>query len=137
MKALRIAYYIIFTLSALVSVNFILAAFQYRFNVVDWGLLIIALIIFAVQIAGLIAVIFDMNKVVMCILSFAAGIATLSSGAAALSALVMPAPQLISVIAFTSLGISILVFGAHIFSGVMFIFYKGNARTRKKQVITN
>lgn len=85
MKALRIVYYIIFTLSALVTVNFIFAAFQYRFNVVDWELLISALIIFAVQIAGLVAVIFDMNKVVMCILSFAAGIVTLFSGVAALS----------------------------------------------------
>ncbi len=131
MKALRIAYYIIFTLSALVSVNFILAAFQYRFNVVDWELLIIALIIVAVQIAGLIAVIFDMNKVVMCILSFAAGIATLFSGAAALSALVIPTPQLLMVIAFTSLSISILVFGAYIFSGVMFLFF--NARPRNKR----
>lgn len=121
MKALRIAYYIIFTLSALISINLIVNSLRRGFNTVGLKLLIIALVIVAVQTAGLIVVILDRNRILSGIFAVASGIATLFAGGLAFSTVGAPAPRLISDISITSMFASYYILAAYVVVGVLFI----------------
>ena len=121
MKALRIAYYIIFTLSALISINLIVNSLRRGFNIVTLKLLIIALVIVAVQTAGLIVVILDRNRILSGIFAVASGIATLFAGGLAFSTVGAPAPRHISDISITSMFASYYILAAYVVVGVLFI----------------
>lgn len=121
MKALRIAYYIIFTLSALISINLIVNSLRRGFNTVGLKLLIIALVIVAVQTAGLIVVILDRNRILSGIFAVASGIATLFAGGLAFASVGAPAPRLISDISITSMFASYYILAAYVVVGVLFI----------------
>ena len=121
MKALRIAYYIIFTLSALISINLIVNSLRRGFNIVTLKLLIIALVIVAVQTAGLIVVILDRNRILSGIFAVASGIATLFAGGLAFSTVGAPAPRLISDLSITGMFASYYILAAYVVVGVLFI----------------
>ena len=121
MKALKSVYYILFALSALISINLIVNSLRRGFNTVGLKLLIIALAIIAVQTAGLIVVILDRNRILSGIFAVASGIATLFAGGLAFSTVGAPAPRLISDISITSMFASRFILAAYIVVGVLFI----------------
>lgn len=121
MKALKSVYYILFALSALISINIIVNSLRLGFNIVTLKLLIIALVIVAVQTAGLIVVILGRNRILSGIFAVASGIATLFAGGLAFASVGAPAPRLISDISITSMFASYYILAAYVVVGVLFI----------------
>ena len=121
MKASKSVYYILFALSALISINLIVNSLRRGFNTVGLKLLIIALVIVAVQTAGLIVVILDRNRILSGIFAVASGIATFFAGGLAFSTVGAPAPRLISDISITSMFASYYILAAYVVVGVLFI----------------
>ncbi len=121
MKALKSVYYILFSLSALISINLIVNSLRRGFNTVGLELLIIALAIIAVQTAGLIVVILDRSRILSGIFAVASGIATFFAGGFAFASVGAPAPRLISDISITSMFASRFILAAYIVVGVLFI----------------
>ena len=125
MKALRIIYYILFTVSALISVNFIYNILRGGgINIINMGPLAVALIIVAVQIVGFVMVILDRNRIATGILSIFTGIATYFSGAFASAALGAPAPHILGDISYASYIAGWILLVCYTVVGVMFIYQK-------------
>ena len=123
MKTLRRIFFILFIFTALISADMFYNLFRGRaISAMLLSEAEIPLVYVAVQLVGLIVVIFSRNRILAGIFSILTGIATMLSGFLAFGFVGAPAPQTLAIISLMTMGVSYFVFvGYAILGGLFFV----------------
>ena len=125
MKVNRIVFFSFFVFSALISINMVYNLLRDGMGYGMRWIVAVAVIYIAVQLTGLISIIFNRNRVIMGIFTILTGFSTVLSGSMTFASLGAPAPQVLGKISLISMGASFLLFIGYIGLGVLF-FSKEN-----------
>ena len=126
MKILRRIFFVLFIFTALISVimihNMIKGNVNLIFRSFFWSDAVIPLTYIAVQLAGLLVVIFSRNHILTGFFTVLTGVATVLSGGMAFAVEGAPSPRLLSVITLTSVCVSFALFlGYTVLGGLFFV----------------
>ena len=118
MKALHTAYYIIFSFSALITVNLLVNSLRCMQSTEKWLCLTIFLVVAAVQTAGLSAFAKNHNRVVKGVLTLLTGLATYISGSFAYISCFGAYDFILKDVSTVSMFVSYFLFACYIFMGI-------------------